>query len=83
MKGKRAMFLGVTLLLVVSLMLPFGCAKETDTVTPAPTEFKTFSMYGFSFFIMLRYCSQHLLIPLHPAISTAVFVFNQLADYRC
>lgn len=47
MKTKKAIFLGVMLVLMVSLMLPLGCAKEAET--PTPTEFKTYSKYGFSF----------------------------------
>ena len=47
MKNKKAMFLGIILLLILSLMLPLGCAKEAET--PTPTEFKTYSKYGFSF----------------------------------
>ena len=31
MKSKQVMFLGVMLLLIVSLMLPVGCTKETVT----------------------------------------------------
>ena len=47
MKTKKAMFLGVILLLTFSLTLPFGCTG--DTGAPTFTEFRTFSKYGFSF----------------------------------
>jgi len=49
MKTKKAIFLGVTLLVMASLMLPVGCAEEAAAPTPTSTEFKTFSKYGFSF----------------------------------
>jgi len=47
MKTKKAIFLGVALLLMISFMFPVGCTEEA--VTPASTEFKTYSKYGFSF----------------------------------
>jgi len=47
MKTKKAVSLGVTLLLMTLLTLPLGCTKET--VAPTLTDFKTFSKYGFSF----------------------------------
>ena len=47
MKTKSGILLGMIILLVVSLMLPLSCAKETEI--PATTEFKTYSKYGFSF----------------------------------
>jgi len=53
MKTKKVIFLGVTLLLTISLMLPLGCTKETEVSTP--TEFKTFSKYGFSFEYLKRF----------------------------
>ena len=37
MKTKKAMLLSVLLLLVVSLILPLGCAKEAEVVTPERT----------------------------------------------
>ena len=36
MKTKKAIFLGVALLLMVSLMFPVGCAKEAEIPTPTP-----------------------------------------------
>ena len=47
MKTKKAVFLGVAILMMVSLMLPLGCTTDTDTETT--TEFKTYSGFGFSF----------------------------------
>ena len=48
MKSKITMFLGVTLLLMVTFMFPVGCTEEA--VSPStPTEFKLYSKYGFSF----------------------------------
>ena len=41
------MFLGVILLLTLSLTLPLGCTEQTGA--PTSTEFKTFSKYGMSF----------------------------------
>jgi len=49
MKTKKAVFLGVALLMMASLMLPLGCAKKAEPEAPTPTEFKTYSKYGFSF----------------------------------
>lgn len=47
MKTKKVIFLGVLLVLLFSLMLPLGCAKEAET--PTLMGFKTYSKYGFSF----------------------------------
>ena len=45
MKTRKAIFLGLTLFLIASFILPVSCAQEAT----ASTEFKTFSKYGFSF----------------------------------
>jgi len=46
MNIKKSIFLGVTLLLTVSIILAFGCAREAETTSG---EFKTYSKHGFSF----------------------------------
>ena len=38
MKTRKLMFLGMILVLVVSLLLPLGCSKEPEAVEPGATE---------------------------------------------
>lgn len=44
---KKISVIGIVIVLSIALMSMVGCAKEAET--PTPTEFKTFSKYGFSF----------------------------------